>query len=436
MRFESPFAELPRQAPVAESSRRRVVVIGGGVVGLSCGLWLLKAGHSVTVIDRQALGAQASFARTASLGTACTIALGACLPLATPGIWAAAPTMLLDHRGPLSIYWRDILRLTPWLIAFLKSSRRPDFDRIVSVLGGLLRLAEAGHAPLIEESGAGGLLRRGGCLYLYRTPKQFADAKEGIALRKREGVNMEILDAEAIGRTEPSLAPLYHKGVRFTDAYHLDTPSRYALALADAIRGRGGEFVQGEARGLASANDGVEAILEHGRLKADRIVVACGAWSRPLAASMGDRVLLDTERGYHVLFPDGGSLLSEPCCYPELGFYLTPLEEGLRAAGTVELGGLDAPPRAARIEMIARAARKILPQLGQAGRAWVGFRPSMPDSLPVIGPSPHDARVLYAFGHGHIGLTLAGVTGRIVSDLISGFDPPLDIEPLRPARFH
>ena len=247
---------------------------------------------------------------------------------------------------------------------------------------------------------------------------------------------MEILDVEAIRRAEPCLAPLYHKGVRFTDACHLDTPFRYALALAGAIRQRGGELVQGEARGLASANDGVEAVLDHGTLKADRIVVACGAWSKPLAASMRDRVLLDTERGYHVVFPDRGSLLNEPCCYPERGFYLTPLEEGLRAAGTVELGGLDAAPRAARIEMIARAARKLVPELGEAGRVWVGFRPSMPDSLPVIGPSPHDARVIYAFGHGHIGLTLAGVTGRIVSDLISGFDPPLDIEPLRPARFH
>ena len=239
MRIDSAFAELPRQAPVPESSRRRVVVIGGGVVGLSCALWLLKAGHSVTVVDRQALSVHADPARTASLGTACTIALGAALPLATPEIWATAPGMILNPRAPLSIYWRDLLRLIPWLIAFLKSSRPRDFDRIVSVLGGLLRLAEAGHAPLIEESGAANLLRRAGCLYLYRTPKQFADAKKGIALREREGVNMEILDAEAIRRVEPSLAPLYHKGVRFIDAYHLDTPSRYALALAEAIRRRG-----------------------------------------------------------------------------------------------------------------------------------------------------------------------------------------------------
>jgi D-amino-acid dehydrogenase len=289
---------------------------------------------------------------------------------------------------------------------------------------------------LIKESGAKNLLRRAGCLYLYRTPKQFADAKKGIALREREGVNMEILDAEAIRRAEPSLAPLYHKGVRFTDAYHLDTPARYALALADAIRQRGGVFIQGEVRALAGASDGVDAVLEYGTLRADKIVVACGAWSKPLAASIGDPVLLNTERGYHVLFPDRGPLLNEPCCYPEHGFYLTPLNEGLRAAGTVELGGLDAPPRPARIEMIARAARELVPDLGEAGRAWVGFRPSMPDSLPVIGPSPHDARVLYAFGHGHIGLTLAGVTGRIIADLISGSDPPLDIEPLRPARFH
>lgn len=429
------FNELRRQIAVDDAGRRRVVVIGAGLVGLSCALWLLRAGHSVTVVDREPPSSNKSYAHAASYGNACTMAFGACLPLAMPGIWAKAPGMLVDRHGPLSIYWRDLPRLTPWLVAFLKSSRASEVDRIVVTLGRLLRLAEAGHAPLIEESGAGGLVRHAGCLYLYRTARQFAEARRDMDLRARERVRMEVLDSEAIRQTEPNLAPLYHKAVRFIDAYHLDTPHRYALALAEAIRRRGGGFVQGNARTLASAGDSVSIILDGEVMKADRVVVACGAWSKPLAGSIGDRIPLDTERGYHVLFPEGRSLLNEPCCYPEYGFYMTPLAEGLRAAGTVELGGLDARPRPARTDMIAKVARTLVPALGKAERTWLGFRPSMPDSLPVIGPSPRDPRVLYAFGHGHIGLTLAGVTGRIIADLTCGFGSPVDIAPLRADRF-
>jgi glycine/D-amino acid oxidase-like deaminating enzyme len=429
------FSKLPPQIVVDSAERRRVVVIGAGLVGLSSALWLLKAGHEVTVVDREPPSSNTSYAHAASYGNACTIALGACLPLAMPGIFAKASRMLIGRRGPLSLYWRDLLRLTPWLVAFLKSSRLSDVDRIVATLGGLLRLVEAGHAPLIEESGAGDLVRRAGCLYLYRTAEQFAEAQPDMELRAREGVSLEVLDARAIREIEPSLTPLYHKAVRFTDAYHLDTPHLYALALAEAIRRRGGRFVQGDARGLARAEDEVSVVLDGEAINADKIVVACGAWSKPLAMSIGDRVLLDTERGYHVLFPESGKLLNGPCCYPEYGFYMTPLAEGLRAAGLVELGGLDAPPRAARTDSVAAIARTLVQDLGEAERIWLGFRPSMPDSLPVVGPSPRDGRIFYAFGHGHIGLTLAGITGRIIADLASGLAPPVDIAPLRADRF-
>jgi D-amino-acid dehydrogenase len=429
------FADLPHQERVEDAARRKVVVVGAGVVGLSSALWLLKAGHDVTVVDRQPPAQGVSYAHAASFGNACTIAFGACLPVAMPGIWARAPRMLMDPRGPLSIYWRNLPGLAPWLIAFLKASRPAEVNRIADVLGCLLHFAEGGHSPLIKESGAEGLIRRAGCLYLYRTAKQFAEAQTDMTLRKREGVAMEVLDVATIQQAEPNLARLYHKAVRFTDVYHLDTPFRYALALADAIRRRGGQFVQGDVRTLARTVDEVAAVLEAQILRADRLVVAGGAWSKPLAASVGDKVLLDTERGYHVHFPQGGSLLNGPCCYPEYGFYMTPLEEGLRAAGTVELGGLGAPPHAGRTDRIARIARELVPALGPPADTWLGFRPSMPDSLPVVGPSPNDSRILYAFGHGHIGLTLAGVTGRIISDLVSDREPPVDIAPLGLSRF-
>ncbi|WP_211366004.1 NAD(P)/FAD-dependent oxidoreductase [Verticiella sediminum] len=414
---------------------RRVAIVGAGVVGLSCALWLQRCGHTVTLVDREPPAAGAAYTGAASFGNACTMAFGACIPVASPGVLARVPAMLLERRSPLAIFWRDLPRLLPWLAEFVRASTPAQVERITAVLGGLLRLAEAGHAPLIEASRADALIRRAGCLYLYKTPRSFAAAQREIALRARERVGMEILDAEAVRAAEPALAPLYHKAVRFTDTYFVDDPRAYALALAETVRRQGGTFVRGEAAGIAGTPEHVDVHLGTRVLQAERVVLAAGAWSGRLAASVGDRLRLDTERGYHVMFPDGAGLLGAPCCYPEHGFYMTPLRSGLRAAGTVELGGLGRPPRPVRTDTIAAVARTLVPGLSRAGSDWLGFRPSMPDSLPAIGPSPADARVIHAVGHGHIGLTLAGITGRIVCDLIDGRAPPLDITPLRPTRF-
>lgn len=431
----SKFVELPDIEPVAQSERRSVVVIGAGVVGLSSALWLQRAGHEVTIVDREPPALGVPYEHASSFGNACTIAFGACIPVATPGILRQVPKMLLDREGPLSIFWRDLPQLTPWLFSFLRASTPREVDRIVAILGNLLRHAEAGHAPLIEEAGASDLLRRTGCLYLYRNERDFQAAQRDIAFRAREGVRMEILDPPAIREREPNLAPLYHKGLLFLDAYSIDTPHQYILALAEAFRRRGGEFVRGEASAIEPGETQVSVRVGETNLLCDRLVIAGGAWSNKLARQVGDRILLDTERGYHVLFPESGQLLSAPTCYPEFGFYMTPLSEGIRAAGTVELGGLGAPPRPVRTRIIEKRARTLLPRLGAAGRTWLGFRPSMPDSLPVIGSSPRDRRVVYAFGHGHVGLTLGGITGRLVSHVVSGTPPPIDLEPLRPTRF-
>lgn len=429
------FGLLPEVEPLSSAASRSVVVVGAGVVGLSAALWLLKSGHRVTVVDPSPPGEGRSYEQAASFGNACTMAFGAVLPVAMPGIVRAVPGMLLDREGPLSLFWGDLPRLAPWLLRFLRASTPAEVSRIVGVLGGLIRLAEAGHAPLIDEVALPGLLRRSGCLYLYRNAARFAAAQGDIALREREGVRMRILDADEIRAREPGLAPLYHKGLEFLDAYSLDTPQRYAIGLAEVIRARGGQIIAGEVAGLEPGADGVRVQCTGETLRAERVVIAAGAWSRRLAQTIGEQVALDTERGYHVLFPEDGARLGAPTCYPEFGFYMTPTHEGLRAAGTVELGGLGKPARAVRTDIIARRVRQLVPGVGKPGRTWLGFRPSMPDSLPVIGPSARDARVIHAFGHGHIGLTLAGITGRIVADLVSGRTPPVDLAPLRGDRF-
>jgi D-amino-acid dehydrogenase len=421
--------------PLPEAERRSVVIVGAGFVGLSSALWLQRYGHRVTIVDENPPLEGADYRRACSFGNAANIALNACLPVSGPGIARRIPRMLADRAGPLSISWPDLPQLLPWLISFLRAGTSEQVDRAVTILGQLMRLAEAGHAPLMAECGVAALRRPAGTMHLFHSDRSFLAALPGLRRREAQGVRFEVLDAAAVREREPNLAPCYHKGVFYRDSYCIDDPLAYAVGLGKAFLARGGRFVTGRARDVVRREEGVDVVVDGVAFTAERVVIAAGAWSAGLAASVGDRVRLNTERGYHVLFPGGDKLLSTPTMYPEHGFYMTPLSEGLRAAGTVELGGLGRPHRPKRCAIIAAKTRRFLPGLGEHSREWLGFRPSMPDSLPVIGPSPGDPRVVHAFGHGHVGLTLAGITGRIVSDIISGQPAPIDIAPLRPDRF-
>ncbi|MEK1931166.1 MAG: FAD-dependent oxidoreductase [Pararhizobium sp.] len=421
--------------PLPETERRHVLVIGAGLVGLGSALWLQKAGHHVTIIDRGPPLGDAPYEQACSYGNACTVAPHSVVPVATPGIAWRVPGMLLNPLGPLAIVWRYLPYLAPWLRAFLASSGKAEVERIATVLSDLLAQADAAWRPLVDEAGAQPLERRHGCLYLYKSEAQFQAAESDMRFRERHGIALDRLGASAISDLEPNLAPLYHRGVLFRDAYTFSSPRLLAFALAKAIVKRGGTFVAGDARGLEATEAGVRVRVAGAVVTADHVVVAGGAWSRTLARQIGDEILLDTERGYHVLFPSAGTLLTRPVCYPEHGFYMTPMADGLRAAGTVELGGLSAPPNPGRTAMIRKGVQTLLPGAGEGTREWLGFRPSMPDSLPVIGNSLATSKVTYAFGHGHLGLTLAGITGRLVANLVSKQRPSIDLTPLRPERF-
>ncbi len=429
------FESLPELKKVHGEERLSIAIIGSGIIGLSSAIWMQNAGHNVTIIDSNIPEAGRSYERASSYGNACTMAYGAVLPIAMPGVLRQVPGMLIDREGPLSIFWRDLPTLMPWLISFLKSSTPKEVDRIVGVLGILMRYAEAGNSFLIDSAGAQDLLVRNSCLYLYRNERQFSLAEPDIKLRQREGVNMQVLSAEAIREREPNLAPFYHKGLLFSDAYHVDNPHKLALRLFESFKKSGGSFIRSDVDRISSTNAGMELAFSNNKKLFDRAIIAAGSWSKSLARMVGDNIRLDTERGYHVFFPSSERLLSAPTCYPDTGFYLTPLSNGIRAAGTVELGGLDRPTRTVRTDVISRRAKRLLPKLGEPDSTWLGFRPSMPDSLPVIGLSPTDSRVAYAFGHGHIGLTLSGITGRLVCDLINGNKLPFDISDLRPDRY-
>ncbi|MBY5779078.1 NAD(P)/FAD-dependent oxidoreductase [Rhizobium leguminosarum] len=426
---------LPDLQPLPDAERRHVAVVGAGLVGLCTALWVQRMGHRVTIIDPAPPLGNASYRQACSYGNACTFAPHGVVPVATPGVIWRVPGMLLNPLGPLAIVWRYLPQLVPWLRAFLASSGKSEVERIAGTLAVLLSHADAAWQPLVTQAGAERLKRHDGCLYLYKTEAQFRAADAENALRERHGVAMGRLDRADIQGMEPNLAPLYHKGVLFRDAYVFSSPRQLAFALAQAVINGGGQIVRGEVSAIEPRDNGICLRTADKQIPADHAVVAAGAHSRKLTASIGDRVLLDTERGYHVLFPQAGNLLSRPVCYPEHGFYMVPMADGLRAAGTVELGGLAAPLNPKRTAMIRDGVKTLLPAAGQGSHEWLGFRPSMPDSLPVIGSSRHLPRVTYAFGHGHLGLTLSALTGYLVSQLVAGQRPAVDLAPLRPDRF-
>jgi D-amino-acid dehydrogenase len=428
-------APLPEIEPVAESERRHVAIIGAGLVGLCSALWLQRAGHRVTIVDPEPPLVGLSYRQACSYGNACTVAPHGVVPVATPGIAWQVPGMLLNPLGPLAIVWSYLPRLAPWLMAFLAASRKSEVERIAGVLASLLSHTDTAWQPLLKQAGAEHLKRENGCLYLFKTEAQYRAAEAGNQLRQRHGVTVDRLSTEAIRDLEPNLAPVYEKGVLFRDAYIFVSPKELAFALAAAIIEAGGQFVLSEVSSVEIETNGVRLGTQGELLFADHCIVAAGARSGNFTKHLGDKVLLDTERGYHVLFPEAGPLLSRPVCYPEHGFYMVPMADGLRAAGTVEFGGLAPPLNPKRTAMIRTGVKKLLPSAGEGSDEWLGFRPSMPDSLPVIGNSPSSARVTYAFGHGHLGLTLSALTGFLVSQIVSQQAPALDLNPLRPDRF-
>lgn len=416
------------------SGKLSVAVIGAGVVGLSTALWLQKKGFEVVLVDPTPPLPGVSFRNAASFGNASTVAPSGIFPTAAPGILWKVPGMLLRRDGPLTLYWRDLLDLAPWLAAFITASLRRRQDGTISALASLMRVIEDGHAPLMEEVGNIRLGRGTGSIHLYRSDEEAANAKKANERRSAEGVELQYLSRSEIAAMEPNLAPGYVGGTIYKGCFVIDSPEDYCRGLAQAILKRGGRFVQAKAERIESGSDGIRILTQGGQVSADRLIVSAGAWSRGLSHQLGDRLNMNTERGYHVAFNYDAPLLTHPVMYPSDGFFVTPLSHQIRAAGTIDLGGLDKPARLTRLEILEQKARKMLPSLGKRQDSWMGFRPSTPDSLPFIGPSRRDPRIIYACGHGHLGLTLGGITGKLVSELLTGDQTSVNLAPFSPAR--
>jgi len=407
-----------------------VVIIGAGFVGVATAMWLQKSGHKVTLVDPK------PFEEGAYFGNACTIATYANIPVGTPSTIKQIPNLLFNPNSPLSINWAYLPWLTPWLLRFAWASRPSQVEKIGYQLGVLLSHSHSALAPLIETAQGHDLVTKNGTLYLYGSEAGFIKAKPDIDFRRRHGIPVTELTKAEIGDLEPHLNPIYERGLFFENAQHLLSPVDLLKRMGASVIANGGKIITNKALGIERVSTHkLKVQLQDASVLGSKVVVAAGAWSKSLAQQVGDKLPLDTEQGYHVMYKGAEQFLNRPVGWADVGFYMTPMNDGLRAAGTVELAGLNNTANPRRLNLIADTVKTLLPQLQNHDSEWTGFRPSMPDSMPVIGQSSKDAGVYYAFGHGHIGVTLSGITGKLISELIDGKSPSVDISAFAAQRF-
>jgi D-amino-acid dehydrogenase len=409
-----------------QAHQTEIAIIGAGVVGLAIAERLLAEGREVTLIDPNPPGSGASY------GNAGTIADYATMPVGTPDVLRNLPSLLFDRNSPLSIRRAALPSLAPWLIRFARQSLPGATQRNAAAIAALLEGACPLWEGLAARIGGTDILQKRGCLYLYETKAAYRAAHADMASRHSLGIKVDLIGPEELRQLEPGLPEVEGGAAYFTNAVFMADPGQMVQRLARAITApvlpHQITRLERTASGVLLSGDGVQ-------IRARHVVLAAGAHSRALARAAGDRIPLETERGYHVEWDMARPRITRPTCPTTRGFYLCPMAGRLRVAGTVELGGLTAPPSPHRIERLVEGAQAIFPDLPAPDRTWMGFRPSLPDSLPVIGPSSGGAEVIHAFGHGHIGLTLAPITARLVADLIAGRAPERDLHATRANRF-
>jgi len=409
-----------------------VLVIGAGIVGLAIALALQRSGRAVTLIERRGVAAEASG------GNAGALAFSDILPLASPGIVRQVPRWLLDPLGPLALRPAYLPRIAPWLWRFWRASQPVRVAASTQAQAALMNLSAQAMPGLLQAAGASELLRSDGNLHLYDSAASWRASLPGWQVRAAHGIAFEHMHTrQALAALQPGLAEHFEHGCFVPGWQTVEDPLVLAQRVASALQQQGGRLCLAEALALQPGARGVVVTLVGGgRLTAARVVVAAGAWSHRLAATLGERIPLETERGYNTSLPAGAFDLRRQLTFCDHGFVVTPIAGGVRVGGAVELGGLQAPPNFARADALLGRARRFLPALrAEGGTRWMGFRPSLPDSLPVIGVAAADSRVIYAFGHGHLGLTQSAGTAVLVDELCAGRAPAVNLQPFAASRF-
>jgi len=411
-------------------SKNTTVVIGAGVVGLATALYLQRSGSQVTVLDPLPPAGGASY------GNAGLISGDTALPVAMPGMLRKVPKWLADPMGPLTLRPEYLPRALPWLLRWIKAGRMADVIRLSDGLRALHRDSLACWRELLGAERFGVLIREVGLVRVWEGESKGARQFE-LELCKRHAIPVQELDQEDLRQIYPEIASDVAEGLLMPGNAHTVSPHRLVRMLDDLLVEAGGRIVaQRVMKIVPREGAGFLIMTNEASRRAQRIVVAAGAWSMRLLEPLGLRLPLETERGYHALMPSPNLQLKVPLIVKNRGFALTPLEDGLCAAGTVEIGGLEAPPNERRAMILAEHAKRLFPSL-QTGEPtyWMGFRPSMPDSLPVLDQAPDLPGLFLAFGHGHYGMTSGPPSARLVSQLINGTKPSIDPKPYACTRF-
>ncbi len=407
-----------------------VIVIGAGVVGLSAAIAAQARGLSVTVLDREGPAAGAS------AGNAGAFAFTDILPLASPGILKKAPKWLLDPLGPLSVPPAYAVQIAPWMFRFWRACSASRVAHSTTAQTAIMDLSKAELEPFLAETGTLPMLRKEGNLQVYESEAELKASLPGWKARAEHGIEFRHMGAAEMAEIQPGLAPRFTHGTFTPGWYSIADPKLYTLALADHFRAKGGKIERAEVTALKPVEGGVELTAGGKTRRADQVVLSAGAFSHQVARTLGERIPLETERGYNTTLPQDAFDLRTQVTFGGHGFVVTRLSTGIRVGGAVELGGLKLPPNYRRSEAMLKKAQAFLPGFrSEGGVQWMGFRPSLPDSLPAIGRARATGRVVYAFGHGHLGLTQSAGTARLVADLITGQRPAIDISSFSPQRF-
>tara|TARA_B110000259_G_scaffold84010_1_gene98078 strand:+ start:5901 stop:7142 length:1242 start_codon:yes stop_codon:yes gene_type:complete len=407
----------------------KIGIVGAGIQGISNALFLQKKGFEVSIFDKDQPGSP-----TASYGNAGHFSPYASVPINRPDILTDVPAMLLSSTGPLALKWSYLPKMIPWFWQFMRNCTTKKMMHTAKNMHQILDLALPAYDELFDEIDLEGLVEKKGILYIWNDQSLKSRELE-INVRKELGVDQQVVTPKEIHDLEPNIKPFYHGGVYYKLGRHARNPKRILLKLFDLFLKKGGKFLKMNVQDINFDEETPIIKTETQRFHFDKIIIACGAFSKKLTDNLDEKIPLDTERGYHVHFKDCDHLLNRPVIFQNRGFGITPMEQGLRVVGTVEFGGLENPLSKSRVKNLINNAKYMMGDLPDHEDEWLGFRPSLPDFLPVIGPSKKYKNVFYSFGHHHLGWTLGPISGKIIAGMIAEENTNLDLKPYSSIRF-
>ena len=408
----------------------KIGIVGAGIQGISNALFLQKKGFSVTIFDRDEPGSPA-----ASYGNAGHFSPYASVPINRPDVLTDVPAMLLSSSGPLALKWNYVPKMIPWFLKFIRNCTTKRMMHTAKNMHQILDLALPAYDELFDDIELGGLVEKKGILYIWNDQSLKSRELE-IKVRDELGVDQQEVTPKEIHDLEPNIKPIYHGGVYYQYGRHARNPKKILLKLYDLFLKKGGKFLKMNIKDISFNDEKPVIKAETQSFLFDKIVIACGSFSKKLTDNLDEKIPLDTERGYHVHFKDCDHLLSRPVIFQNRGFGITPMEQGLRVVGTVEFGGLDNPLSKSRVKNLINNAKYMMGDLPEHEDEWLGFRPTLPDYLPVIGPSKKYKNVFYCFGHHHLGWTLGPISGKIISGMIAEENTNLGLKPYSSLRFN